>query len=62
MQLMGDQKDNFREKTELFFQAANAQLQELLKPLFEVHNEERNLKIDWKGVVEAIPLLARRQQ
>ena len=49
------------EKIELFIQAADPKLQEKLEPLLEDREEERGMKTDWKEVVGAVSLLAKRQ-
>jgi hypothetical protein len=50
------------EKIELFIQAADPKLQEKLEPLLEDQEAERGLKTDWKEVVGAVSLLAKRQR
>jgi len=50
------------EKIELFIQAADPKLQEKLEPLLEDREAERGLKTDWKEVVGAVSLLAKRQR
>ena len=63
VQLSGTEKATLDvEKTELFIQAADLKLQELLEPLLEDRNEERGLKTDWKEVVGAVSLLTKRQR
>ena len=62
-QLTGTEKTTLDvEKTELFIQAADVRLQELLEPILEDRNEERGLKTDWKEVVGAVSLLTKRQR
>ena len=63
VQLTGTERTTLDvEKTELFIQAADIRLQELLEPLLEDRNEERGLKTDWKEVVGAVSLLTKRQR
>ena len=63
VQLTGTERTTLEvEKTELFIQAADADLQEKLEPLLEDPSEERGLKSDWKEVVGAVSLLTKRQR
>jgi len=63
VQLTGTERTTLEvEKTELFLQAADSWLQELLEPLLEDRNEERGLKTDWKEVEGAVSLLTKRQR
>lgn len=63
VQLTGTERTTLEvEKTELFIQAADADLQEKLEPLLEDPSEERGLRSDWKEVVGAVSLLTKRQR
>lgn len=63
VQLTGTEKTTLEvEKTELFIQAADPWLQEMLEPLLEDRNEERGLKTEWKEVEGAVSLLTKRQR
>jgi hypothetical protein len=63
VQLTGIERTTLEvEKTELFIQAADVDLQEKLEPLLEDPSEERGLKSDWKEVVGAVTLLIKRKR
>ncbi|KAL3696509.1 hypothetical protein R1sor_010585 [Riccia sorocarpa] len=50
------------DKVELFLQSASSELQRELEQLLEDRLEDNGLTTDWKKVVEAVDVLAKREQ